>query len=165
MNNYFTDNKNTTPENEVTVELLSEMYRNVTMGSENLATVVPKIRDKELMSNVTAQLERYADYTNKTANLLGKRSVKPKEPSAMKKIMSRGGIMMNTMIDSSDVHIAQMIAKGTETGADQLRLKYERFRDRGCDSDALTLCEDILEFERKEIARANGMREGRGNAE
>lgn len=152
-------------EDAVTVELLSEMYRNVTMGSENLASVVPAIKDRELMSNVTAQLERYADFTNRTADLLDKRAVDPKEPSVMKKVMSRGGIKLNTLIDSSDVHIAQMIAKGTETGADQLQLKYERFRDDGCAKDALDLCSEILEFERKEIARSNGMREGRGNGE
>lgn len=161
MNDSRTNNTNS--ENNVTVELLSEMYRNVTMGSENLATVVPMIRDKELMTNVTAQLERYADLTNKTADLLGKRDVDPKEPTMMKKIMSRGGIKLNLMTDASDTHIAQMIAKGTETGADELQLKYEQFRDRGCDSDVLNLCGEILEFERKEIAHANTMRAGRTN--
>ncbi len=158
-------NNTTNSENNVTVELLSEMYRNVTMGSENLATVVPRIKDGELMHNVTAQLEKYAELTNKTSDLLTKRNIKPKEPSMMKKMMSRGGIMVNTAIDPSDVHIAQMIAKGTQTGADQLELKFEQFRDRGCDKDVLNLCGEILDFERKEIARANGMRDGRGNAE
>ena len=160
-------NKNNKPSatDEVTVELLSEMYRNVTMGSENLANVVPKIRDSELMSNVTAQLEKYAELTNRTASLLDKYDITPKEPTLMKKMMSRGGIEINTMIDSSDEHIAQMIAKGTETGADQLRLKYERFRDNGCDAETLDLCSEILDFERKEIAHANAMRQGRDNVE
>lgn len=143
---------------DVTVELLSEMYRNVSMGSENLAAVVPRIRDRELMQNVTAQLERYAELTNKTEQLLAKRNVKAKEPSAMKKFMSRGGIMMNTAMDSSSEHIAQMIAKGTATGADQLEMKYEQFRDRGCDEDALALCGEILDFERREIAASNDLR-------
>ena len=146
------------PSDAVTVELLAEMYRNVTMGSENLADVVPMIRDGELMSSVTEQLERYADFTNRTAALLKKHDRAPKEPTLLKKAMTRGGIMFNTAIDSSDEHIAQMIAKGTETGADELRLKYERFRDSGCDRDALGLCEEILAFERREISRANDLR-------
>ena len=141
-------------EQPVNVELLSEMYRNVTMGSENLATVVPKIRDKFLLTNVTAQLEKYADYTNKTANLLNKRAVKPKEPSMMKKAMSRSGIAFNTMIDSSDRHIAEMIEKGTRTGVDQLEEKMNQFREKGCESDALELCQDIIKFERTEADRA-----------
>ena len=164
MNDFFTGSGREKRE-QVTVELLSEMYRNVTMGSENLAAVVPRVRDKELMENVTAQLENYADFTRRTADLLSKRSITPKEPTLMKKAMSRGGIMLNAMIDPSKEHIAQMIAKGTETGADQLQLKFERFRDRGCSDDALCLCGEILAFERREIARANNLREGRGSAE
>ena len=150
---------------DVTTELLSEMYRNVTMGSENLAAVVPRIRDRGLMENVTSQLEQYADFTNRTAEMLSKRGVTAKEPTIMKKAMSRGGIMVNAMIDPSAEHIAQMIEKGTETGADQLQLKFEQFRDRGCDAEALSLCGDILAFERREIALANDMRGGRDSRE
>lgn len=134
----------------VTVELLSEMYRNVTMGSENLATVVPMIRDKFLLTNVTSQLEKYGDLTNKTANLLKKRAVKPREPTMMKKVMSRGGIAMNTLFDSSDKHIAEMIVKGTKMGVEQLEHKLNDFRSKGCDEDAVKLCRDIVQFEHTE---------------
>lgn len=134
----------------VTVELLSEMYRNVTMGSENLATVVPKIRDKFLLTNVTYQLEKYADFTNKTEKLLQKRAVKPKEPTMMKKMMSRTGIAMNTLFDSSDSHIAEMIVKGTKMGVEQLEHKLNDFRGKGSDNEAVSLCRDIIEFEHTE---------------
>lgn len=137
----------------VTVELLSEMYRNVTMGSESLATVVPMIRDKALLSNVTSQLEQYADFTNRTASLLHKRAVKPKEPNLMKKAMSRGGIALNTAFDSSDRHIAEMIEKGTRTGVDELEQKLCEFTAHGCDKDAADLCRSIVAFERREADR------------
>ena len=103
--------------NNSTVELLSEMYRNVTMGSENLVSVIPMIKDKFLLSNVTNQIEEYASYTRETEKQLRKRSIDPKEPKLIKKLMSRGGIAMNTMFDSSDSHIAEMIEKGNENGA------------------------------------------------
>ena len=145
---------NTTHGDAVTVEMLSAMYRNVTMGSENLATVTPKIRDKELLSSVTAQLEQYADFTNQTGRLLRRRKVKPEKPSMMKKAMSRGGIMMNTMFDSTDRHIAEMIAKGTKTGADQLEDKMLQFEARGCDPEVVDLCRDIVTYEAEEAAKA-----------
>ena len=56
-----------------TVELLAEMYRNVKMGTDSLAAMVPKIRDRDLMSAVTAQLEQYAEFTNRTGKLLRRR--------------------------------------------------------------------------------------------
>ena len=55
MRKYMSKNENKSK--PITVELLSEMHRNVTMGSESLSSVVPKIKDKFLLSNVTAQLE------------------------------------------------------------------------------------------------------------
>lgn len=132
-------------------ELLAEMYRNVTMGSENLANVVPLIRDKFLMSNVTAQLEKYAEFAKKTEGILESNSVKPQKPSFMKKAMSKGGIMMNTMFDSSDGHIAEMIERGTRMGVDQLEHKMIEFEKRGCGKETLDLCKDIISFERTEV--------------
>lgn len=130
-----------------TVELLAEMYRNVKMGSESLAAVVPKIRDNGLMSTVTAQLEQYADFTDRTTKLLKRRSVKPQEPSLLKRAMTRGGIMMNTMMDPTPGHIADMIAKGTKTGMTQLEDKLGELEARGCSREAADLCRDILAFE------------------
>ena len=147
-------NNNTTAANNVTVELLSEMHRNVTMGSENLASVVPMIKNAGLMTNVTAQLEKYADFTKRTEKLMHSRSVKPKDPSLMKVIMSRGGIALNTAFDSSDGHIAEMIVKGTKTGVKQLEDTFEQMKRRGVDSDAAELCGEIIGFERREIDRA-----------
>jgi hypothetical protein len=130
-----------------TVELLAEMYRNVKMGSDSLAAVVPKIRDKGLMSAVTAQLEQYADFTDRTAKLLKRRAARPQEPSLLKRAVTRGGIMMNTMMDPTPGHIADMIAKGTKTGMRQLEDKLGELEARGCSRDAADLCRDILAFE------------------
>lgn len=127
--------------NNSTVELLSEMYRNVTMGSENLVSVIPMIKDKFLLSNVTNQIEEYASYTRET------------EKQLIKKLMSRGGIAMNTMFDSSDSHIAEMIEKGTRMGLDSLVKKREEMSAVGCDSDALHLCGAIEDFERRETGK------------
>ena len=137
--------------NDATVELLAEMHRNVTMGSENLASVIPMIRDKFLLTNVTSQIENYAAYTKETEKQLNKRAVKPKDPTMMKKIMSKSGIAVNTMFDSSDSHIAEMIEKGTRTGMEQLEDKQSELSKRGCDEDVYKLCSEIVEFERREI--------------
>ena len=125
------------------------MYRIVTMGSENLVSVIPLIKDKFLLSNVTNQIEEYASYTRETEKQLRKRSIDPKEPKLIKKLMSRGGIAMNTMFDSSDSHIAEMIEKGTRMGLDSLVKKREEMSAVGCDSDALHLCGAIEDFERR----------------
>jgi len=135
---------------ENTGELLGHMYRNVQMGTESLCDVLPKITDKFLVSNVTSQLERYSDYTARTAAELRKRSIRPQELSAMKKTMAKAGIAMNTLVNSSDRHIAQMIEKGTRMGVDDLEGQMIRLNREGCDMEVTALCREIVAFEREE---------------
>lgn len=134
------------PKSSTSRELLGEMYRNVTMGSENLASVVSKISEKSMLTGVTAQLEGYADFTRRTEKLMQEQSMTPKKPSKMKKLMARGGIMMGTMFDSSDGHIADMIIKGTQMGADELEVSLITLDS--ADSAAKSLCREIVDFER-----------------
>ena len=135
---------------ENTGELLGHMYRNVQMGSESLCDVLPKITDKFLVTSVTSQMERYAGFTSRTAAELRKRSVRPQELSGMKKAMAKGGIMMNTLFDSSDRHLAKMIEKGTRMGVDELEGQLVRLTKEGCDMEVTALCREIVAFEREE---------------
>ena len=47
-------------------ELLSEIYRNLQMGSENLGSVVSMIQNPQMLREVTSQLEGYAEHSAKT---------------------------------------------------------------------------------------------------
>ena len=154
MNGYDGGNRGA---GDATGELLAEMHRNVTMGAESLAMVVPGIRAEELMSSVTGQMEQYADFTRQTEKLMRLRSETPKQPTIFKKAATKGGIMMNRMLDPSEKNICDMIAKGTRTGAEQLQDKMEELEARGCDPEAAELCRDILSFEEEEIIRAEKM--------
>ena len=143
-----------TDSGDCTGELLAEMYRNVTMGAESLAAVVPKIREERLMSSVTGQMEQYADFMRQTEKLMRLRSERPKEQGIFKKAAARGGIMMNLLFDDSEKNICGMIAKGTRTGAEQLGDKLAEFEAGGCSRESAELCRDILSFEEEEVIRA-----------
>ncbi len=147
---YEVSNMQRTSTEENTNELLANMYRNVKMGNESLTDVIPMIKDKFLLTNVTSQMEHYSDYASRTAAELRKRAVKPKELSAMKKAMAKSGIMMNTMFDSSDRHIAEMIEKGTRLGVDELENQLLSLADSGCDFAVAGLCREIINYERRE---------------
>ena len=139
---------NTNSQNNVTVELLSEMYRNVTMGSETLSMVVPKIHGSEMLTNVTGQMEKYGEFTARTGEMLNRMEVTPRESSLMKRSMTKMGIAMNTAADPSDRHIAAMIGKGTMTGLTELTGKLHKLTE--ADGEAVDLCHRILDFEKQE---------------
>ena len=139
-----------------TVELLGEMYRNVTEGSENLAAAVPRIRDEALMTAVTAQLERYAEYTDRVARLMKRRAGRPRELSAVKKVMTRGAVLVNALADPAAGSVARMLSRETREGMERLEDRLEALEARGCSRDAADLCRDILAFEEEAAAGPGG---------
>ena len=132
-----------------TEELLCEVYRNLKMGSENLCTVTPKINDKFMLREVTGQLEEYAGLTEKCEKLMREGGISPMEPSAMKKVMAKGGIIFDLAIDSGEGHVAEMIVKGTNMGADRLETVMRECRGDGCSKDAVSFCNEVIAFERR----------------
>ena len=157
MNGYESGKRGGHP-GDATGELLAEMHRNVTMGAESLAMVIPGIRAEQLMTSVTGQMEQYADFTRQTEKLMRMRAEEPKQPNLLKKAATKGGIMMNRLLDPSEKNICDMIAKGTRTGAEQLQDKMEELEARGCAEEVSELCRDILSFEEEEIVRAEKWR-------
>ena len=141
----------TNSQNNVTVELLSEMYRNVTMGSETLSMVVPKVHGSEMLTNITGQMEQYGQFTTRTEEMLNRLEVTPRESSLMKRSMTKMGIAMNTAMDPSDNHIAAMIGKGTMTGLTELTGKLHKLKE--ADQGAADLCREILAFEKEQTMK------------
>ena len=139
---------------ESSQELLAEIHRNLTMGSENLTNVLPKVRDKFLTREITFQLEEYAAHTRQAVSLMSEYGVTPAKTSFMKSLMSKGGIALNTLIDSSDGHIAEMIRRGTNLGASQLAKTVDRLAYRGCDDHVVQFGRSVVDFERTGADRA-----------
>ncbi len=133
-----------------TEELLSAVYRNVTEGSENLGNMIPMIRDRFLMRNVTGQMEQYSAYAEEAGTMLKHHGVTPEKRSAAEKLMARTGAGLNTLFDSSDKHIARIIEKGTGMGADSLEKTLCRLEKERVEGDALDLARRVVEFERTE---------------
>ena len=129
-------------------EMLDKMYKNVKMGSDSLCDVTPKISDRFLLRNVTGQIGGYAELQSKCKALMDEHHVKPKKESPMKRAMAKGGIALNTAFDSSDAHIAEMIVKGTEMGADSLEKTMNVCKKHGVNENIVELCERVIKFER-----------------
>ncbi|MBQ8400498.1 MAG: hypothetical protein IJX14_01075, partial [Clostridia bacterium] len=74
--------------------------------------------------------------------------------SLMKTLMTKGGIALNTLIDASDSHIAEMIRRGTNLGASQLARTTDRLAYQGCDDHVVTFARSVVDFERTGADRA-----------
>lgn len=140
-------------EKENTAALLSAIHKNVTLGCEKIASVVSMTHDKFLMTNVTAQLEHYAELKNKTESAMEMYGMRPKKLPLFEKAKVRAGIMASTVFDSSDEHIAEMIERGTRRSADELERVMIDAGRMGCDEGPMRLCKSVIDFERREADR------------
>ena len=136
-----------------TDELLAEVYRNVKMGSESVSDIISKIEDRHFLTDMTSELETYGKYARETEEQMTRRAIKPKELQLHKKLGAKMGIAMNTMVDSSTAHLAEMVIKGNHMGADQLSETIARCENAGCDSAATTLAKQVVAYERSEAEK------------
>lgn len=125
--------------------LLNELYKNTTMGADALIDLMDKAQDPKMRSEMTRELEKYREYSNRAAALLGERGLKPEEPGMMAKAGSKIGMAFNTMLDTTTSHIAEMMINGATMGI----INIEKQLNSGEPSkEARELAEEVLKFEK-----------------
>ena len=129
---------------------LGKLGFKLTLLSLKLNPAIPKIKDKFMLQNVTAQLEKYAEYEQMTEILLNREAEKPKSTPTVKKLLSKGSIALSASINPTSSHIAEMISSGTHAGARQLENKMCELQKQGVADEVVTLCQSVIEFERTE---------------
>ena len=136
-----------------TEALLEELYKNIKMGADSIINLMPKVSGGELRDEMTAELNRYEDFAKKIADLLYDEGETPKEENVMTKMMSKVGMAMNTMIDSTDSHIAQMMIEGATMGITENTKLLRQYENKGCSEKALSLTKDTIKFMEDTVER------------
>lgn len=131
---------------EVTEEyFLSEIYKNVKMGADSIINLLPSVKDDNLRSMMTMQLDGYEKYAARAAKALEERGIKAKEENLFTRVSARMGMAINTMIDSTTGHIAEMMIGGSNMGiTDMTKLL------NGCEpgaTEAMRLAREVVAFE------------------
>lgn len=136
-----------------TKEVLDRIYKNARMGSASLIDVMSKVKDDEFRSELTVQLTGYEDYASKAADLLESNGIKPEEEDAVTRAGAKVGMIMNTMMDSTSSHIAEMVIKGSNMGITDLTKLINRYEDSSCDPKALRLADEMIKFEEHNLTK------------
>ncbi|MBR7181191.1 MAG: hypothetical protein IKD28_00205 [Clostridia bacterium] len=126
---------------------LDEIYKNVKMGANAIIQLLPHIKDDTLRSIVTMQLDGYEKYAARAAAALGERGVPAKEENLFTRLSARMGVAINTMMDSTTGHIAEMLIEGSNMGITEMtKLLNEQEMLGGC-KDAARLAQEVVRFE------------------
>lgn len=132
-------------------EILAKLYKNAKMGADSIEKLLPKVSDDDFKQKLTEQLGGYEEYAKKTKALLCNRGEEAKEETPMTKFWTGVGIAMNTMIDASSSHVAEMMIEGSTMGiTDTTKIVNEYEGNPEC-KEAVALAREIVKFEQNNI--------------
>ena len=124
-----------------------EIYKNAKMGADSIIHLLPHIKEDTLRSIVTMQLDGYEKYAARAATALAERGVEAKEENLVTRLSARMGVAINTMIDSSGSHIAEMMIEGSNMGITEMTKLMNDHKARGDSKEAMRLAQEVVHFE------------------
>lgn len=130
-----------------TSDMLDKMYKNVKMGSDSIVNLMSKVSDEKLRQEMTNELDRYEKYAKDIENIIYDNGGKPKEENPMTKFSAKMGMAMNTMIDSTPSHIAEMMIEGYAMGISDMTKLIREYENTSVPEKLLSLARGIVSFE------------------
>lgn len=124
--------------------LCCDVYRNAKMGAEAILNLLPSVEDELLKSELTNQLTKYEEFAADAKELLKKRGESPLEESGFSRMMAKMGIKMNTLIDKTSSHVAQMVIEGAVMGVTDIQKRLNEADDYG---EAEPIAKKLIAFE------------------
>lgn len=104
----------------VDLDLLEKTYQNASIGITAIEAVLDKAANVQFNNDLHKQLQDYRELADKSKQELVKNGAQVKDKPFYDKMMMKGNVKMNTMINSSDSHIAQMVIQGSTMGVTQM---------------------------------------------
>ncbi len=132
-------------------EMAEELCKNLCMGADSYLHMLPRVQDERIKTSMTGALCFYEKLTGRVKDILTAAGLTPDEGSMMAKMSARAGIAMNTAMDKTDSHIAEMLIEGcTMSITTATKLQNHAEGKEGC-SELSKLCAEWAEFEQNHI--------------
>ena len=139
--------------NAATFSLLEAMYKNVRMGADSILDIMPKVANEKLRAELTSELERYGEFSKEIENAFLDAGEKVKDEGMLAKIGTKMSVAMNTMIDSTTSHIAEMMIQGGTMGITDATKLLREYENTSCSEEALDLARRIIQYEEETVER------------
>lgn len=96
--------------------ILNEIHKGVTMGMSSLEEVSKKTEDSNFKDELSSQFTTYQTTLNKVNNAFAEVGEIPDDTPMNEKIMGWTGIHMNTMKDTSNSKLSEILIQGYDMG-------------------------------------------------
>lgn len=98
------------------LEILKEINQNAKMGMDSLSTVLKKSQDTKFKDLLNTQHNEYQNIYDRTQELLVKNNLQMEDTPTMQKAMSWMGIQLNTVNDTSNSKLSELLIQGNDMG-------------------------------------------------
>ena len=131
--------------------VLDESYKNTRMGREAINVIISKVEDEDLALDLNRQACKYVQLEEKIQREYQRSSEKLPEESFVDKTVLWGGIQMNTLLNASTEHLAEIIIQGNTRGITDLMKVVKA--NKGVQKEYYEMAQEIMDFEEKNIEK------------
>lgn len=129
---------------EKTKQAISDLYKNVTMAQSCIKTLLPYVREDDVVNALHAQVEKYDRYIEEIGTVGKNLNFDPTPAPKAAVGMADMGIKMKMLADKTTTHVATIMLKGTLNGVIDL---CKMRREQDVHPDVAALENRILRFE------------------
>ena len=147
------EEKEQSAEVEASAALLDSMYKNVRMGADSILDLIPKVTDEKMRHELVYQLGRYEEFSSKLKNMLSAMGKDINDEGTLARLGTKMSVAINTMIDSTPSHIAEMMIQGGTMGITDATKTLREYENSSCSEEALAITRKIIKFEETTIER------------
>lgn len=129
-----------------TFQLLDSIFKGSQMGVKAIDRLLELIKDdKSIVGELDSQLKEYQLINDRARTMLHEYGEKEKDINPMAKISSNVSTTVNTMLDNSNSHIAEMMMQGNSMGIIKIIKAMNEYG--GADEKAKDLANELLDTE------------------
>ena len=132
-------------------KLAKELYKNLSMGCDAYMDMLSHVQDNRIKTDITAAMCYYEKTMGKVKEYLTDHDAHPTERGMMAKMATKAGIAMNTVMDHSDSHIAEMLIEGATMSITTAEKLANHAEDKADCHDLVGICRDWAKFEENHI--------------
>ena len=145
--------ENTNEHSHATFGLLTSLYKNVKMGADSIIDIMPKVADEARRAELKSELKRYEEFSAEIEKSILNLGEEAKDQGILAKLGTKMSVAMNTMMDSTPSHIAEMMIKGGTMGITDATKLLREYENTSCSDEVLTLAKRVIKYEEETVER------------
>lgn len=134
-----------------THKLLRSVAENAYTGLEACDQLISRTEDEEMRRELTSEKQQYQEFVREAEDSLGRIGGKTSEPGPMQRAGMWMGVQMNTLMDKSTQHIADIAIQGATMGV--VGMTRERRELSEAADNAQSLASRFITMQQENIER------------